>query len=138
MAVSTPVYTHTIQTTYRDSDSLVITASTTAAGDTKIAGTYNVAAGATAQEADISITASALKSIILSTSGPALVVTPYNGATAGTVINIPANGSIMWNTSSGGANPISANVTKFLIANTAAAPAAAAALIVAGVQVLSV
>ena len=137
MAVSTPSYTHTIQTTYRDSDSLVITASTTAAGDTKIAGTYNVAAAATAQEADISITAAALKSIILSTSGPALVVTPYNGATAGTVINIPANGSVMWNTS-GGTNPISANVTKFLVANTTAAPAAAAVLIVAGVQVLSV
>ena len=138
MAVSSPSYTHTIQTTYRDSDSLVITASTTAAGDTKVAGIYNVAAAATAQEADIVITAAALKSIILSTSGPALVVTPYNGATAGTVINIPAQGSVMWNTSSGGASPISANVTKFLVANTTATPAAAAVLTVAGVQVLSV
>ena len=138
MAVSTPSYTHTIQTTYRDSHSLVVTSSTTAAGDTEINGTYNVAAGATAQEADISITATALKSIMLSTSGPALTITPYNSSTAGTVINIPANGSIMWNTSSGGANPISANVTRFLVANTIAVPATAAVLTVTGVQVLSV
>lgn len=138
MAISNPTFTHTITQVYRDSDSLVINTSTSASGDTKIAGVYSIAAGATAQEADIVITAATVKSILFASSGPALTVTPYSGSTAGTVINVPANGAVTWNTSAVGANPLTANVTKLLIANTLATPAAAAVLTVSGVAVLSV
>jgi len=134
----TPSYTHTIQSTYKDSDSLVFTTSSPVTGDTKTTAAVAIPAGAAAQEIDLVLMRTKVQSLLLGTSGPALVVTPYNGAVAEAPVNIPANGSVQWNAVSAAANPLSGDVTKLVVANTAATPAAPATLTISVLQNLGV